>query len=150
MKRWLAVLVLLAVVAAGLYGWREGVPWPGTASLSEEDSAIYEAVFRYQREHDESGARYYFLSIRGQNPPADFLARFADKPPVVKYSRTRFGIRDGVLLWADEIRHLGSDRVEVDTGWYDRSGGWRTFRQVRADGSWVVEWITEVSPDVMS
>jgi len=147
MRRWAVRIGLSAVLLAGcLVVLDEGIVYPGTTSLSAEEAAIYEAVFRYQFLHNASAAqqqaRAYFLQVDGKNPPPDFLECFSGHaPPVTKGSRFRLHGTGGLLFRVDGIKWLDDDHVEVGGGYYEGplSASGNTYHVTRKAGVWVVE-----------
>lgn len=67
---------------------------------AQEKLDICEAVFRYQFEHNASGAQQkakaYFLKIHNKDPSDEFLARFKGHTPPVKKG-SDFAIRGATV-----------------------------------------------------
>jgi hypothetical protein len=130
------------------------------ASESQEhmELDILEAVYRYQLEHNASGAaaqgrvEYYFLSLAGRkDPPPELLARFVDHdPPVAPVSSAnpngRYGVRHGengglgVILETTDVRWLDEHTVKVRGGYYEASlsSSDNVYRVEQKNGVWKV------------
>lgn len=87
-------------------------------SAPEEAFNLFEAFFRYQFIYNEcfytpEANESYFLEIEGQNPPANFMARFAGHSPRVKkgsdFVLDDLGVkrRDGILFRIDSWKWIG-------------------------------------------
>ena len=123
---------------------------PATAPAAErtdDELDVFEAVFRYQFNHNESGAQQkapaYFLSIKGKDPDAAFLRRFrGNRPPVAAGSE--FEVGDGLKFDVSSLKWLGDDAAEVGGGYYEGnlSSSASSYRLVRKDKKWVVEKAT--------
>jgi len=142
-RQWSFVAVVCLLLLGGAFLWKEGVIYPGTAFVSEDDAFIYEALFRYIFEHNGSAAQQraktYFLLIGERNPPRSFLQRFADQnPPVEKGWKYRRG--RGLLFRVGEIKYIDADAVEIYGG-YDEgnmsAGGYR-YKLSKKQGKWMV------------
>jgi hypothetical protein len=109
----------------------------------EELLAICEAVFRYQFEHNASGAQQnaaaYFLSINRQDAPTELLDRFAGHSPPVKPG-SQFRIGNGLKFRIDTLVWLDEATVEVEGGYYEGglSASGNTYVLRRQKGSWRV------------
>jgi hypothetical protein len=104
---------------------------------------IAEATFRYQFDHNHSGAQQkaatYFLVLFGKDPEPDFLARFKDhKPPVRKGSE--FKVYGGLKFRVEEIKRLSDTKVVVPGGYYEGSlsSSGNTYTLEFKDGKWEV------------
>jgi biotin carboxyl carrier protein len=149
-RRW--ILAALVTALAPAYGFFAFVT--RTASLSDEEEDVYEAVFRYQFANSVPPANMpaYFLQVRGVNPPADLLRRFdGNRPPVLAGWRFRTGA--GVLFKVGNIERTGEDAAAVGGGFYVGMLGAsaKAYFIVRKEGRWVVEreetlWIAEAPP----
>lgn len=115
-----------------------------TTARSGDDQEVYEAVFRWQFQHNSSGAQQdataFFLSINKADPSAEFLQRFADhQPPVEPGSRFKKGA--GLLFRIDGIEWIDEHNAEVSGGYYEAelSASGNTYRVIRKEDKWVVE-----------
>lgn len=140
---WLSILIILLVdtvcVLFLLYRY-----------APEEAFDLFEAFFRYQFLYNntpedvdsyfyeylyntpEAGESYFF-EIEGQDPPANFMARFSGHSPRVKagsdFVLDEFGIkqRPGILFLINSWKWLGwgwltRDHAEISGGYEDPSG----------------------------
>jgi len=151
------VVLGLAVAVAGCSS-----PPPGPRSAHRED--ICEAVFRHELEGHLGVAEVevYFLTIEGQDPSADFLARFADLPRPVRpgswatrrgmseaMSRRRVAWRgmidketgmQGRILHIDSLEWASDDEVLIEGGYYENplSAAGTTYEVEWKGGRWIV------------
>jgi hypothetical protein len=134
--------------------------WPGTATLTGEEAAIYEAVFRHQFIHSGQGLdslQAFCLVVQDQNPPDEFLARFAShRPPVRRGSD--YGPDAGIQFAVGRIEWLDAGKVKVYAGSYCSS--WQATRGLsftpasahaqdiyvltRSESGWVVEHVENI------
>lgn len=145
MKRF-TLLVLAGLVAAC------ATP-AGTKAEREWD--VREALFRYQFEHNASGGQQsvgtYFLEVNGEDPPAEFVARFAGHEPPVEAASHAIasadeGVRhrerggDGLIFRQQGLRWIGDRKAEVDGGYYEAglSSSGNTYTVEWKGGRWVV------------
>jgi hypothetical protein len=112
-------------------------------SRPHEYWTVCEAVFRYQFQHNASAAQQrakaYFLTVRGSDPPAEFLRRFArHTPPVKRGSQFRAG--GGLQFRIDSFKWTGDNTAEVRGGYYEGnlSASGNTFRVQKTDSGWKV------------
>jgi hypothetical protein len=141
MRRWKSfavVILLVGVVIAGYLAYAAR-----TASLSDEEWDICEAVLRHQIFHSAAGGRGTapaYVEVQGCNPTGAFLARFQGHQPPVKPG-WRFVRGGGVLYQIGAIKRTGEDSAEVYGGYYEGnlSASGNTYYVVRKDGTWVVE-----------
>lgn len=116
----------------------------GLPPIEDSREDVYEAVFRYQFEHNGSktgaAAAGYFLSIDGADPSAAFLARFAGNAPPV-HGASEFDEGDGIAFRVAGYDVLGPDGVEVPGGYYEdpHTGSGNLYRVVRDGAGWRVE-----------
>jgi hypothetical protein len=97
----LAIILLAAAVTLGYLGFMTR-----TASLSDEEWDICEAVLHHQIAHSFDRAQTAgtaYVEIRGENPIAVFLDRFPGRQPPVRAACWRFSDDSGVLYTIDEI-----------------------------------------------
>jgi hypothetical protein len=141
MRRWKYIILsaVLAVVAiAGYFAYAAR-----TASLSDEEWDICEAVLRHQIFHSAAGGRgseTAYVEVQGRNPTGTFLDRFqGHQPPVM--AGWRFTMGSGVLYRIGGIKRTGKDAAEVYGGYYEGnlSSSGNTYYVVRKDGKWVVD-----------
>ena len=109
----------------------------------EELLRICEATFRYQFEHNASGAQQnaaaYFLSIGGKDLPKALLDRFRGHSPPVKQG-SQFQVGNGLKFRIVRISWLDDINVEVGGGYYEGnvSSSGNTYHLRRKDGTWKV------------
>jgi hypothetical protein len=127
-----------------------------TTRQSQEND-IYEAVFRWQFEHNASGqqtnAKVYFLGVgeKATDPSDAFMKRFVDhKPPVRKASASHYvrgkGILDtktgeqGLAFRALNIKWMSDDEVEIHGGYHEaeESSSGNTYTVKKESGKWKV------------
>ena len=141
MRRW--KYIVGAVVVAGVAVAAYSVYATRTASLSNEEWDICEAVLRHQIFHSAAGGRgtaTAYVEVQGHDPTGAFLARFqGHQPPVM--AGGRFFLGRGVLYRIGGIKRTGEDSAEVYGGYYEGnlSASGNTYHIVRKDGKWVVE-----------
>jgi hypothetical protein len=160
---WAALLTSRALYAIVFLMWLASGASANSGRNSELD-AIYEVSFRYMFSNNASGqqksAGVYCLAVGGEDPAAEFLARFAGfHPPIRKASDCTASIEEGVLEKAtgvrglqfriDEIRNKTSTTAEVIGGYYEGglSSSGNVYFLEKKDGLWVVvrdvmEWIS--------
>ncbi len=130
-------------------------PGPRSAHLHD----IWEAVFSHELKRHLKHVpevEVFFLEIEGRDPPAEFLARFADLPRPArpasvasgpqKKSRPRAGMIDketgkqGRILRIDSLEWARDDEVQVEGGYYENclSATGMTYTVEWEDGRWVV------------
>ncbi len=112
---------ILTISVAALLGCAS----PGTADgvdPAKRDLDVCEAVFRYQFEHNASGvqqdAAAYFLTIRGEDPSPEFLARFAGHRPPVRPG-SEFEVGKGLRFRVEGIEWRGDGSARVTGGYYE-------------------------------
>jgi hypothetical protein len=141
MRRRKYVIVTLLVVGVVIAGYLAYAT--RTASLSDEEWDICEAVLRYQIFHSAAAGRgtaTAYVEVQGRNPTGAFLDRFQGHQPPVKPG-SRFFRGSGVLYRIGVIKRTGEDAVEVAGGYYESSlsASGNIYYVVRKDGEWVVE-----------
>jgi hypothetical protein len=110
-----------------------------------------EAVVRFQMRNSQHSARVYFVRISSEDPPPNFLTRFADsKKQIKKRSDARVDGSNlvvdkrsrahGVILNQGDIRRITESVVEVEGGYSCGSlCGASGVYHLRRDGeSWTV------------
>jgi hypothetical protein len=133
-----AAIVLAGVAVAGYLAYVTR-----TASLSDEEWDICEAVLRHQIFHSAAVGRATataYVKVEGCNPTGAFLARFqTHKPPVM--AGWRFSRGSGVLYRIGGIKRTGEDSAEVYGGYYEGffSASGNTYYVNRKDGKWVID-----------
>jgi hypothetical protein len=155
MLRWksFAVAVLLMVVAVAGYCVYAAAR---TASLSDEEWDICEAVLRHQIFHSSAAGRgtaTVYVEVQGDNPTGAFIDRFQGHQPPVRPGWWYFH-SSGVLYRIGAIKRTGENSAEVSGGYYEGSlsASGNTYYVVRKDGKWVVErdqmnWISLLSAE---
>jgi len=127
---------------------------------SQVGQDIAEAVFRYQFEHNESGAQnhasVFFLQLGSADPDSSFLSRFVGHQPQIKAKSTcttEGGVIDketgksGLIFRVRYIAIKGENTVEVSGGYREGVLSASSTKYVvthKGDG-WVVETATLMS-----
>ncbi|MFT3788752.1 MAG: hypothetical protein QM770_21715 [Tepidisphaeraceae bacterium] len=134
---------------------RQPVSSTQPAAQGPEYLNVLEAVFRFQFDHNASGARrkvdYFFLTLDRSDPPADLLARFKDDAPrVLPASLAKASAGEGVkhkdlggqglIFNITSIAWLDANTADVQGGYYEAglSASGNTYRVERRGGKWVV------------
>jgi hypothetical protein len=116
---------------------------------------VLEAVFRYQFDHNASGAQrnvdYFFLALDQSDPPPELLQRFKDQSPrVLPASMAKVSADEGVkhkelgghglIFDVTRIAWLDANTADVDGGYYEAglSSSGNTYRVERREGKWIV------------
>lgn len=131
-------LILSACASAG--------PALSSADQAAAQPEIYEAVFRYQFEHNASGvqkgAERYCLSLPGETmPDAAFLNRFeGNRPPVVAADQCQRKTGKDLFFRVQNLDWRSDSEVWVRGGYFEGnlSSSIESFRVIRKDGKWVV------------
>src|SRR5690348_6604249 len=113
-KHFAVALLLLGAVLTGYF-----VYITRTASLSDEEWDICEAVLRYQIFHSGAAGRgtaTAYVHVQGCNPTGAFLDRFQGHQPPVKPA-WRFFRGNGVRYRIEAIRRTGENSAEVFGGY---------------------------------
>jgi hypothetical protein len=95
MRRWKYIVVAALVAGVAIAGYFAHVT--RTASLSDEEWDICEAVLRHQIFHSAAGGRgtaTAYVEVQARNPTGAFLDRFQGHEPPVK-ARWRFSLGAG-------------------------------------------------------
>lgn len=110
----------------------------------EELLDVVECVYRYQFEHNASGAqqkaRAYFLEYFGDDPPVALLARFAGHRPHVDKA-SRFEMGKGLLFKVNAVKRADETRLHVEGGYFEgglSASGCRYVVEKGDDGRWMV------------
>jgi hypothetical protein len=143
MRKCILVAVFLASVAITgyvAYATRSAC----TASLSDEEWDICDAVLRHQVFHSAAAGRgtaTAYVEIQGCNPTDTFIERFQGHQPPVK-AGSRFSCGSGVLYRIGGIKRTGEDSAEVHGGYYEGNlnASGNTYYLVRQEAKWVVVW----------
>lgn len=117
------------------------------ASRSAAEPEIYEAVFRYQFDHNASAiqqkAARFCLSLPGERmPAADFLRRFeGNRPPVVADSQCSRGSRGDLYFRIQKLDWRKDGEVWVRGGYWEGnlSSSTEIYRAVLENGKWVIK-----------
>ena len=113
------------------------------SELTPEEFDMCEAVFRYQFEHNASGhgtnAPAFYIRIFGDNPPKQFLLRFAGHHPPVNPG-SRFKIGRGIAFSISSLKLTGPAKAEAGGGYYEGllSSSGNTYYLEKKDGKWAV------------
>ncbi len=148
MKTFVQLILVLAFCSLGFAADK-------TRQSQEED--IYEAVFRWQFEHNVSGqqktAQVYFVAVGEKygDPSDEFMKRFAgNKPPVRKRSECSADVGKGVLdkktgergllFHVTRIKWKSETEVEAKGGYYEagRSASGNIYTLKKNKGKWTV------------
>jgi hypothetical protein len=134
----IVALLMVGVAIAGYFAYATR-----TASLSDEEWDICEAVVHYQIFHSAAGGRgtaTAYVEVQGRNPTGTFLERFRGNHPPVRPG-WQFFWGSGVLYQTGGIKRTGEDSAEVYGGYYEGSlsASGNTYYLVRKDGMWAVE-----------
>ncbi len=129
-----------------------------SSKTKKDEDDIRETVFRYQfQQYHAKGSRNFtiYLSVGDPEDPSDeFMKRFRRAMPFVKKSSEAVispteGVKNGIILIAEEVKWTHSDRAVVSGGYYiaslDAEGNLYTVQ--RDKGKWTVtdvqhEWIS--------
>ena len=125
-------------------------PDPSSVALgsrTEAEPDIYEAVFRYQFDHNASAiqkrAEKYCLSLPGERmPDGPFLQRFGDQhPPVVAADKCERKSGQSLFFRVQHLDWRKDNEVWVRGGYWEGnlSSSAELFRVVRENGKWVVK-----------
>ncbi len=171
MKRLCLSLIVLAALLAACAGRVSSVPVvsPTTLPRSAQEDDIREAVFRYQFEHNASGAQqtaqFYCLSLgeysKDIDPDDGLMQRFqGHKPTVKKVSQCVYGFEVGVkdketgqsgglVFRVTSIRWISDTKVEAEGRYYEgnMSSSGNVYQVVQKGGRWIVtedqmQWIS--------
>jgi hypothetical protein len=116
-------------------------------SRSAAEPDIYEAVFRYQFDHNASaiqkGAEKYCLTLPGERTPgAEFLKRFeGHRPPVVAADQCERQSGKNLFFQIQRLDWRKDNEVWVRGGYWEGnlSSSVEMFRVVNENGRWVVK-----------
>jgi hypothetical protein len=125
-----------------------------TSSLSPDDDALVEAVFRYQFDHNASGqqtqAKVLCLEMFGKDVSSSVVHRLADNPKVRRASECDGGGGNGVsekktgkrgyILRVERVKRTSPTTAEAEGGYYEAglSASGNTYFLERKGGTWVV------------
>jgi hypothetical protein len=118
-----------------------------SASRADAEPDIYEAVFRYQFDHNASaiqkGAEKYCLSLPGEKSPgAEFLQRFeGHRPPVTAADHCERQSGKNLFFRIQRLDWRKDAEVWVRGGYWEAnlSSSVEMFRVVNENGKWVVK-----------
>ena len=127
-------------------------------TFDTETLDLFEAFFRYKFDNNYSGAQQdaqaYFLTIEGEDPSPEFLARFKEHSPPVKMGSEFVmggslvegkGMVDGngLLFRIDSYKWIGSskNRAEIVGGYDEGNLSWSgaSYIWMRKKGKWELE-----------
>lgn len=123
-------------------------PTSGAApSHAAAEPEIFEAVFRYQFDHNASGmqkqAERYCLYLPGEkSPDAAFLQRFAgNQPPVVAANQCEGRSGKNLFFRINRLQWHRDNEVWVRGGYFEGnlSSSIESYRVLFKNGKWVVE-----------
>jgi hypothetical protein len=121
-------------------------------SLSSDEIAICETVFRHQFRRNASAAQQsakaYFITVCANDPDPPFIERFRDISPAV-YAGSKFKVGRGLAFGISTIE-LRGDTAVVSGGYYEDtlSSSSSTYRLEKKAGVWTVvsdemNWISD-------
>jgi len=150
MRTFFLVLSLLFLSIACAQNSPPSDPPPGSATSVSRTAAepeIYEAVFRYQFDHNASAiqkrAEKYCLSLPGERTPdAQFLQRFGDHhPPVVAADQCERKGGQSLFFRIQRLDWHKDNEVWVRGGYWEGnlSSSIELYRVLHENGKWVVK-----------
>ncbi len=141
-----ALLLAFSLSMAGCASSSPATSSPAAPSHTAAEPEIYEAVFRYQFDHNASGiqkkAAKYCLELPGERPPdAAFLQRFAgNQPPVVTADQCERRSGKNLFFRINRLDWHKETEVWVRGGYFEGnlSASTESYRVQLKDGKWVV------------
>jgi hypothetical protein len=129
------------VITAGCSNRSESGPPAGPGDTIQ----VYEAVFRYRLQKQPSDVRAY-LSVDGQDPPADLLTRLRCDWPNLKPASKELK-KKGLRVYVEGLNWINPVTAELKAGqWFPTKFGGEGYfadHRVVCDGEkWVVETVT--------
>lgn len=146
--KWVSLFVVVATLGCAQNNAsdpsRGDQPSPSRSAAEPE---IYEAVFRYQFDHNASalqkGAARFCLSLPGERmPDANFLSRFeGNSPPAVAADQCSRGSRKDLFFRIQKLDWRKDHEVWVRGGYWEGnlSSSTEYFRVLFESGEWVVK-----------
>jgi len=140
-------VLLLALSIAGCASNSPATSSPDAApSHAAAEPEIFEAVFRYQFDHNASGmqkqAERYCLYLPGEkSPDAAFLQRFeGNKPPVVAAAQCEGRSGKNLFFRINRLQWHRDNEVWARGGYFEGnlSSSIESYRVLLKDGKWVV------------
>jgi hypothetical protein len=141
------LLLALSIPAAGCASSPAADRPPAAVpSHAAAEPEIFEAVFRYQFDHNASGmqkqAERYCLSLPGEkSPDAAFLQRFAgNQPPVVAANQCEGRSGKNLFFRINKLQWHRDNEAWVRGGYFEGnlSSSVESYRVLLTDGKWVV------------
>jgi hypothetical protein len=140
-------VLLLALSLAGCASSSTATSSPAAPSHTAAEPEIFEAVFRYQFDHNASGiqkqAERYCLSLPGEkSPDAVFLQRFAGhQPPVLTADECERRSGKSLFFRINKLDWHRDNEVWVRGGYFEGnlSSSIESYRVLFKNGKWVVE-----------
>ena len=141
------LLLVLSVPAGGCASSSPATSSPAPApSHAAAEPDIFEAVFRYQFDHNASGiqkkAERYCLELPGErSPDAAFLQRFAGhQPPVAAAEECQRKAGKNLFFRINRLDWHKDNEVWVRGGYFEGnlSSSIESYRVQLKDGKWVV------------
>lgn len=140
------VVLALALTAASACSKSPQAPH---RTRSEELEDVFEAVFRYQFEHNGSSikqnAETYYLSVKDKEISDGFLKRFAGHSPPAKKgpapeTRERGENRKTLMFRINSWKWISKTKIEVTGGYYHHgtSASGNRYTLAKQNGKWVV------------
>ncbi len=124
---------------------------PGAREVDDVREATFRHLFTKDGSAHPQSAKVYCLSVDGQDPTADFMARFAgNRPPVKKGSlcseSTGQGVLDketgerGIAFRLAKVTIKWGSRAEVEGGYFEHgfSAGSHIYHLEKVGGVWRV------------
>ncbi|MEA2600218.1 MAG: hypothetical protein QOF89_1210 [Acidobacteriota bacterium] len=144
-----ATVLLLALSIAGCASSSPATSNPAVAAPSHAaaEPEIFEAVFRYQFDHNASGiqkqAERYCLYLPGEtSPDATFLHRFeGNQPPVLAADECERKSGKSLFFRINKLQWHKENEVWVRGGYFEGnlSSSVESYRVLFKNGKWAVE-----------
>jgi hypothetical protein len=144
-----AFLLVFSLSMAGCASSSTATSSPAASAPSHAtaEPEIFEAVFRYQFDHNASGiqkqAEKYCLSLPGEkSPDAAFLQRFAGhQPPVLAADECERRSGKSLFFRINKLDWHKDNEVWVRGGYFEGnlSSSVESYRVLLKNGKWVVE-----------
>ncbi|MFL6195053.1 MAG: hypothetical protein ACJ75H_12835 [Thermoanaerobaculia bacterium] len=146
-KSTLSAIGLFLLLGVWLSACASAGPALSPEAKAAAEPEIYEAVFRYQFDHNASGiqkqAERYCLSVLGEaSPDAELLRRFeGNRPPVVAADQCERRTGKNLFFRIQNVDWRSDSEVWVRGGYFEGnlSSSIESYRVIRKDGKWVVQ-----------
>jgi len=141
-QRWIKSFSFFALSISAVFVLSSCSPSPKINRIKAQDD-IRETIFRYQfAQFQRTNERVYFLAIAGQDPPDDFMQRFADSKSFVKRgSEARQAAKtivssageQGIICDVGAIKWLNDKSAEI-------IGSYQVGKQSAAHFTFTLKW----------